>query len=118
MDKITICDLELHARVGVPDEERAVPQRLLVTVEMWGDFRAAAKTDDLGLTIDYYAVSRRLLALGRAGEWRLIERLAWEMGQMLREEFGVEGVRVGIKKFILPEARWVEVTMEAGRRLG
>jgi hypothetical protein len=29
MDKITISDLEVFYRVGVPEEERAEPQRLL-----------------------------------------------------------------------------------------
>ena len=31
MSKITIVDLEVFYRVGVTDEERAKPQRLLVT---------------------------------------------------------------------------------------
>jgi dihydroneopterin aldolase len=44
MSKISIVDLEVFYRVGVPDEERAQPQRLLLTVEMESDFSAAAKT--------------------------------------------------------------------------
>ena len=43
--KISIVDLEVFCRVGVPDEERAKPQRLLLTVEMDCDFSKAAKSD-------------------------------------------------------------------------
>ena len=41
MSKITIVDLELNLHVGVPDEERAKPQRILMTVDMEHDFRSA-----------------------------------------------------------------------------
>jgi dihydroneopterin aldolase len=48
--KISIVDLEVFYRVGVPDAERAQPQRLLLTVEMEFDFSAAAKTDSASPT--------------------------------------------------------------------
>ncbi|MDB6027753.1 MAG: 7,8-dihydroneopterin aldolase, partial [Verrucomicrobiales bacterium] len=63
MDTITISDLEVSYHVGVPDEERATAQRLLLTVEMELNFSDAAKTDDLTKTVDYFAVSQRLLHL-------------------------------------------------------
>ena len=76
MDTITICDLEVFYCVGVPDEERAKPQRLLLTVEMEHDFRAAASEDELADTIDYHAVTQRLRAFGDGVHWHLIETLA------------------------------------------
>jgi FolB domain-containing protein len=111
VDTITIADLEVHFRVGVPDEERARPQRLLVSVEMRLDFSAAAKDDDLRRTIDYYAVSRRLLALGEGREWKLIERLASDIAALILTEFRPDAVSVEVKKFILPEARHVSVRL-------
>ena len=111
MDTITICDLEVFYRVGVPDEERAQPQRLLLTVEMRRDFTAAAAADDLTQTIDYYAVSRRLLQFGDGRSWKLIETLAVEIAQMILKEFGAVAATVTVKKFILPEARQVSVTV-------
>ena len=62
--KISIVDLEVFYRVGVPDEERTLPQRLLLTIEMESDFSAAAKTDSIADTIDYFAVSQQLLKFG------------------------------------------------------
>jgi len=107
MDTITINDLEVFYCVGVPDEERAKPQRLLLTVEMEHDFHAAAMEDELGDTIDYFAVSQRLLKFGEGVHWKLIETLAVDIAQMILEEFGPRSVTVEVKKFILPQTRYV-----------
>lgn len=109
MDTISIRDLEVHFHVGVPDEERERAQRLLIDVEMQHDFSAAASSDDLRLTIDYYAVSRRILRMGEGRSWRLIESLASEIAAMVVADFGVASANVEVKKFILPEAHHVSV---------
>ncbi len=113
-DTITVADLEVYYRVGVPDAERSRPQRLLVTVCMRHDMTAAAADDDLERTIDYAAVSRRLRTLGEGREWRLIETLAVEIAGMMCREFGARRAGVEVKKFILPEARYVSVRAERG----
>lgn len=115
MDTIIINELEVWYHVGVPDAERAAAQRLLLTVEMERDFAAAAAGDDLRETIDYYAVSRRLLSLGEGRSWKLIETLAVEIAEMVLKEFGAARVRVEVKKFIIPEARHVAVRVERGK---
>lgn len=108
-DVICIQDLEVFYHVGVPDEERAAAQRLLLTVEMEADFAEAAASDDLSKTIDYFAVSQRLLKFGEGREWRLIEKLAVEIAVCVRDEFGAARAMVEVKKFVVPEARWVSV---------
>jgi dihydroneopterin aldolase len=113
--KISIIDLEVFYHVGVPDTERAAPQRLLLTVEMDFDFSCAARTDDLAGTIDYFAVSRRLLSLGQGRNWKLIETVAADIADAILTGFKPAAVRVEVKKFILPEARYVSVTL--GKRL-
>jgi FolB domain-containing protein len=112
MDAILITDLEVHYRVGVPDTERAQPQRLLITLELERDFSSATKQDDLATTIDYYAVSRRLLSFGEGRQWRLIETLASDIAGLVLAEFQPSRVRVEVKKFILPEAHHVSVRIE------
>lgn len=115
MDLITIVDLEVRYHVGVPDAERAAPQRLLLTVEMRGDFTAAAAGDDLTKTVDYFAVSRRLLTFGEGRSWKLIEKLAVDIATTVLDEFSPESVSVEVKKFILPETRHVSVKVERSR---
>jgi len=111
MDKIIINDLEVFYRVGVPDQERAQPQRLLVTVEILHDFTAAANGDDLARTIDYDAVCQRLLGYGAGRSWKLIEKLAADLAEIILHEFGAETVSVEVKKFVIPQARYVAVQL-------
>ena len=109
--KISLVDLEVFYRVGVRDAERAQPQRLLLTVEMESDFSAAAKSDDIADTINYFAVSQRLLKFGDGREWKLIEKLAANIADALLAEFKPQSVSVEVKKFIIPEARHVSVSL-------
>jgi dihydroneopterin aldolase len=115
MDLIHICDLVVLYRVGVPDAERARPQRLLLDIQMRGDFTAAAASDDLTKTIDYFAVTQRLLKFGAGREWKLIEKLASDIAAVVLTEFGAASVRVEVKKFIIAEARYVSVALERSR---
>jgi len=111
MSQISIVDLEVLYRVGVPDAERAQPQRLLLTVEMESDFTAAAKSDGIADTIDYYALTQRLLKFGEGREWKLIEKLAADIVDTVFSEFKALSVSVEVKKFIIPEARYVSVSL-------
>ena len=118
MAKISVVDLEVFYHVGVPDAERAQPQRLLLTVEMESDFSVAAKSDGITDTIDYYAVSQRLLKFGNGQSWKLIEKLAADIADTILSEFKPNNVTVEIKKFIIPQARHVSVTlMKRSKRL-
>ena len=116
MSRISIVDLEVFYRVGVPDVERAQPQRLLLTVEMESDFTAAGKSDDIADTIDYFAVSQRLLKFGDRRNWRLIEKLAADIADTILAEFKPSGITVEVKKFIIPQARHVSVSTTKKRQ--
>jgi dihydroneopterin aldolase len=109
MDIITIADLEVSFHIGVPDAEREHPQRLLLTVEIEHDVDSAARRDDLTHTVDYGAVSRRLIAMGQGKSWKLIETLAVEISRVILSEFKADTVTVEVKKFIIPQARHVSV---------
>ena len=111
MSKIFIVDLEVFYRVGVPDAERAQPQCLLLTVEMESDFAAGAKSDAIADTIDYFAVTQRLLKFGEGREWKLIEKLAAEIANAVLTEFKPQEVTVEVKKFAIPQARFVSVVV-------
>src|ERR1035438_4337165 len=111
MPRISIVDLELFYRVGVPDAERAQPQRLLLMVEMESDFSKAAKTDSIADTIDYFAVTQRLLKFGGGKSWKLIEKLAADIADAILSEFKPQSVTVEVKKFVIPQARHVSVKL-------
>jgi dihydroneopterin aldolase len=111
MAKISIVDLEVFYRVGVPDAERAQPQRLLLTVELESDFSAAGNSDSIWDTIDYFAVAQRLLKFGDGKSWKLIEKLAADIADAVLTEFKPQSVSVEVKKFIIPQARHVSIVL-------
>jgi FolB domain-containing protein len=115
MSKIAIVDLEVFFRVGVTDEERAKPQRLLLTVDLDFDFSAAAVTDRVTKTIDYNAVAQSVLKFGEDRNWKLIEKLASDVADHVLSEFRPQAVTVEVKKFPLPQARYVAVRLTRTR---
>jgi FolB domain-containing protein len=115
MDHIIIRDLEVQYRVGVPEDERATPQRLLLSLDLEADLSRAGVSDDIGHTIDYQAVTRQLLAFGNGRSWRLIEKLAVDIAESILTEFGAKSVEVEVRKFIIPETRYVAVRVSRSR---
>ncbi len=115
MSKLTINDLEVFYCLGVSDEERAKPQRLLLTVGMEYDFGPAALTDRLTKTIDYQALAEYLLRFGQDRSWKLLEKLATDLAEAIVSEFHPDSVEVEVKKFALPQARHVSAVVSRTR---
>jgi FolB domain-containing protein len=110
MATIKIEDLEVFYCVGVTDEERAKPQRLLLIVDMQADIAAAAMTDRLSKTIDYFEVSQELLKFGSGRSWKLIEKVAVSVAEFVKSQYHPDRVTVEVKKFVVPQAAYVSVT--------
>jgi FolB domain-containing protein len=115
MSKITIVDLEVYYRVGVGDEERAKAQRLLVTVDMNFDFSSAVLSDRIEKTINYHAVVQDLLKFGDGRSWKLVEKLASNIADRVLTQFGPQAVMVEVKKFVIPQARYIAVSLTRSR---
>lgn len=115
-DLIRVIDLEVWAHLGVPETERAAAQRLLVSLEMQVDsFARAAVADDVTLTVDYFAVAQRIKALAAERPRQLLETLAEEITVDLLKHFPIQKLTLEIKKFILPDTRYVSVKIERSK---
>lgn len=108
-DSIIIRRLRTSTRVGVPDEEREAPQDVEISLKMMPPEPLSFLNDDLSKTVDYYAVSRRVIEIARTGERRLIETLADDIAEMVVDEFTVAKVSVEVRKFVIPQATYVAV---------
>jgi len=115
MAKISMVDLELHYRIGISKAERAWPQRLLVTIDMEFDVVKASQSDDIRDTINYFDVAQMLFKWGKKREWNLIERLVDEMGDLILKKFKPESVTIELKKFPLPESKYISLTVTKHR---
>jgi len=115
MSEISIVDLEVFYCVGVTEEERAAPQRLLITVNMTADTSSAAVSDRVERTINYHTVAQRLLNYGGGRSWKLLEKLSANIADMILAEFKPQNVTVEVKKFSVPQARHVSVSLTQTR---
>lgn len=116
-DSIVIDQLELSARIGVPGEERAQPQRLTLTLSLWPRRDFTALEDRIENTVDYHRVCLAVKALAAADPRHLIETLAGDIARMLLRDFPLAAVEVELRKFVLPETNFVAVKIRRERAL-
>jgi len=92
----------------VPDEERSSPQTLEISVRFpLPGFSAAAEKDDIESSIDYQKVYETIHQVAAARPRKLIETLAKDLQNALKEKFQLEWVDIEIRKFILPDTEAV-----------
>jgi len=111
-DTIEINGIDTVAHVGVPDEERALPQRLRVSVLLTPRRDFTALEDAIEQTIDYQEVTGAIRAVAAEKPRRLIETLAHELAQALLARYPLVGVSVLVEKFILPGVESVGVRVQ------
>src|SRR6266566_2873419 len=105
IDRIHIEQLEVHGRVGVPDSERAEPQRLSLDVTLWPEI--AEPRDDISDTVNYSEVAESLKQFVGQRDYKLIETLAEKIAAHLLAQFDLRKVEVEVRKFVLPDANYV-----------
>jgi FolB domain-containing protein len=112
-DRIIIRDLLTRGILGIHPEERVQPQDILLNIIIYKDLGRAAATGDLGSSVDYAAVTRRVIGRIEGGEDQLAETLAEDIARLIIAEFGADGVRVRVEKpAAVPAARTVGVEIE------
>jgi FolB domain-containing protein len=114
-DFINIKGLRLVTKIGVPEEERAIPQSLKVDVAIELSSIVEEVDDRLDLTIDYYRVSQRLREVASSGERKLIETLAEELAAAVLAFDGVFEVTIELQKFILADCESVSAVITRSR---
>ena len=114
-DEIEIRRLAVHTHIGVPDEERAEPQTLWITVRMRPSQGFHGLQDKVENTVDYYEVSRRLITLAAQKPRNLIETLATEIADFLLSGYPLSSADVEVEKRILTDADFVSVRVKRER---
>lgn len=98
MDKVFIEALEIECVIGIYDWERKIKQPVVLDIEMAFDNRQPAATDDIKDTLDYKAVSKRLIQYVSESSFGLVETLAERCAEIITGEFGVQHVRLKLSK--------------------
>lgn len=115
-DKVFIEALEIETLIGIYDWERRIRQSLLFDIEMAFDNRRPAASDDIADTLNYKAVSKRLIEYVSASSFGLVETLAERCAEIILTEFAVSHVRLKLSKpGAVRGARAVGVIIERSR---
>ena len=110
-DRIHIEQLEISAHVGVPEKERATPQRLTVSISFWPYHEQRDMSDRIDNTVNYSAVAEETKNFVRDQSTNLIETLADRLAIHLLRAFRIQKVTVELRKFPLEDAKHVSVTV-------
>ena len=117
MDHVFIEDLRIDTIVGIYDWERRTRQTIALDIEMGFDNSKPAASDAIDDTLDYKAVSKRLIAFVEGSSFQLVETLAERCAALIRDEFGVAWIRLKLSKpGAVRGARAVGVVIERGQR--
>lgn len=110
-DEVHIEQLEVATRVGVPEQERANPQRLTVSISFWPCEQARDLADNIQKAVNYSAVAEETRTFMRAQSVSLVETLADRLAAHLLKTFPIQELTIEIRKFPLPDAKYVSVTV-------
>lgn len=117
MDIVFIENLAIDTVIGIYDWEREIHQTVTIDLEMAFDNRRPAATDAIEDTLDYKAVSKRLIAFVGEARFGLVETLAERCAEIVRTEFDVAWLRLRLgKPGAVTGSRCVGVVIERGTR--
>ena len=117
MDTIFLRDLEINATIGIFEWEKRIKQKVRIDLEMATDIAKAATSDAIEDTLDYKAISKRIIQFVEDSRYELIETLIEKVSEILLKEFNVPWARVTISKpGAVRGSRDVGITIERGER--
>jgi dihydroneopterin aldolase len=111
-DAIHLRGLSVFCHIGAGEEERRQTQELRLDLDLFPENGLQGLGDDLARTVDYHAVALAIQALAATRPRQLVETLAEDILDLLRDDFGIRRAAVTVRKFILPFTEWVGVTLQ------
>ena len=98
MDKVYIKNLKVEAIIGIFEWEREVKQIISINIEMDFDNKKAARSDDIEDALDYKKVGKIVTAYVKNSKYKLVEKLAEKIAQIILKEFPVSSLIVSVTK--------------------
>ncbi|EOX4856144.1 TPA: dihydroneopterin aldolase [Haemophilus influenzae] len=98
MDRIFIEELTVFAQIGVYDWEQQIKQKLVFDLEMAWDCKQAVETDDVAYCLNYAEVSQVIIDYVESKPFLLIERVAYEVAELLESRYQLQGLKIKLSK--------------------
>ncbi|KTD08516.1 dihydroneopterin aldolase [Legionella jamestowniensis] len=96
MDLLQIKGLCVLTRIGVYTWEQEILQRLFIDISIPGNFNTCK--DDIANTIDYAKVCQQVTAYIESNSFRLIETVAENVANLIKQEFNIPQLTVSVSK--------------------
>lgn len=97
-NSVFVRDLELLMRIGIYDQEKQAPQRVLVSVEATLENHGPFTNDSIEATISYEEIVNRITALSGQKHYALAETFAQDIADLCLHSFTLESVTVEVTK--------------------
>jgi len=117
-DEVHIDQLEVSAHIGVPEQERAAPQRLTISISFWPYQQTRDLADNIAKAVNYSAVAEETKSFVRDQSVNLIETLADLLAAHLLKTFPIQKVTVELRKFPFQDAKYVSATVTRTASVG
>ena len=117
-DEVHIEQLEVFTVIGVLEHERKGLQRLTVSISFTPYQHAENLADNIEKAVNYSAVAEETKRFAREQAVNLIETLADALAAHLLKIFPIQKVKVELRKFALPDAKYVSSTVTRTASVG
>ena len=115
MNIIKVQGIRTYSFHGCLSEETKIGADYIIDVEVYCDFKSAAKADDLNKTVDYVAIKEVVISKMK-NDKKLIESVAYEIVNTIKKSFNlVTNCKIEIKKINPPingDVEYVSVVVE------
>lgn len=101
-DSVFVRGLEFEGNHGYSAAERRGTRRFRVNLQLERSLAAAAASDRIVDTVDYFKVSEIVVSLGTKSTYRLLEALAGAIGAQIQVLYPSVGVVIELEKLAPP----------------
>jgi 7,8-dihydroneopterin aldolase/epimerase/oxygenase len=101
-DCVFVRGLEFEGNHGYSAAERRGTRRFRVNLTLELPLAAAASSDRIADTVDYFKVSEAVIAIGTKSTFRLLEALAGAIGAKIQELYPHAAVAIDLEKLAPP----------------
>ena len=113
---VFVRDLDLMAVIGIYDQEKVKPQRIVVNIDLSVSEGPNPGADDIGHVVSYEIVVKKVEAIIAEGHINLVETLCEKIAAACLKDKRVMAARVRVEKpDVIENARSVGVEIERVR---
>src|SRR5262249_52422144 len=116
-DAIHIEGFEVSCHVGATEEERSLPQDLVLSIAMETSLQKAGRSDNLKDTVNYALVMDDIRTLLQGKSFWLIEKVADLTATLILKKYKVDRIQVLVSKRTLPGVKSVSVHITRQNKL-